>query len=261
MEQEQQEQKTQKRGFETIAKFFYISARFTWFFGIIITAIVFFSLYRFVIQPQYRDILVKQEEVKQLNLQGEKTALIEHLKRIQEFISLSSAITQEDKHNLQTLLQDAPDELVLRIQFERFLEKYSATESSVTIHDPVFTNIQEDVVGDVPQSRESIIDLSNFFEDGPNVDAPVEEDKVPTIVLGTIPIDISISFTDYFLAKDFIRDIEGLVPLIDITTIAITTTAPRTPETEGTETSEEPIENLGEASVSVSGFINIATER
>lgn len=262
-EQEKQQKTSSK---DILAKGLFVFARFSWFFGIIITIIVFFSLYRFIIQPQYEKLLQRQSEIEQLNLEGERTALANHVKKLQAFIQLSGTITQEDKNNLDTLLQDVPDTLVLQIQFEKFLEEYAPLESSIEIGEPTYETMQGSE--EAPAStRTSIIDLSSFFEDEgiapPRVNN-ANDDTVPTIVLGTIPLDMTVSFNDYFAAKDFLRDLEKRVPLIDITTLQVTVEQEVTSAVTGDDAgsgASTPVEEGAVTTLTLTGTIHIASQQ
>lgn len=217
------EEKTEKQSAKDIfAKLVYVFAKFSWFFGIIIALIVLLTLYRFIIQPQYQKILDRQEEIRQLNLEGERGILERHLVNLEKFITLSSAITEEEKQSVDKLLRETPDLLVLQIQFEKLIEKYNTQNPSVSFGEVSFD--EEEELSDEPDvERERVIDLSSFFDET-QLNAPVEtkDEENPEVVRGVIPIDISVTFEDYYQAKDFISDLERLVPLVDFENISIT---------------------------------------
>ena len=257
MADETPQQKEQKKqgGSELFARIFYIFGRFSWFFGILIALIVLVSTYRFIIQPQYQRIIAQQAELERLNLEGERQALSNHIVQLESFITLSETITQEDKNNLERLLQDAPDLLVLQIQFEKFLEQYNTENPQVIFGEPSFTLPTSNEQAAPAEARESIIDLSGFFDEPATQETTQQSSsEQPQIVLGTIPVDITITFNDYFLAKDFIRDVEALVPLIDIKSLSIGVT-------QSVSNTEGEGEEGGGAAVTLSGVMHIATEQ
>ena len=224
MVEEKQNKQSGKRKGETFAKIVFVFAKFSWFFGIIIALAVLFSLYRIVIQPQYQKIFAKQEQIRTANLEGEKGKLQVYLNSLERFITLTDAITKEDKNNLNKILQDVPDELVLEIQFDSLMEKYDTQESSVTLGEPVFFDAEN---GEAPEEaredRERIVNLSAFFDEQEEpVADPSPNTTLPQIITGEIPVTISATFIDYFTAKDFLRDVEQLVPLVEVQTLSIT---------------------------------------
>ena len=248
---------------ELFVKFFYIFDRFSWFFGILITAIVLVGMYRFLIQPQYQKIVIKQAEIERLNLEGEKTRLKQHIERLNRFIELSNAITDDDKNHLDILLQDISDTLVLQIQLEKYFEKYDIENSSVTIGEAMYES-DESESAVTARTRDSIIDLSGIFEgfQAEDVYQQPSQRQVKKIILGSIPITMILELKDYFAVKDFIRDLETIVPLIDMHSININILLPVTrAASEGRE--EKPIENIQEnfAQIVLSGNIRIAKEQ
>jgi len=245
MAEDKKNKKIKSKMKDMLAKLLFVFTKFTWFFGLLIASIVLLTLYRFIIQPQYQKILDRQEDLRQLNFEGEIQRLQEHLTSLEHFITLSDAITKEEVANIDRLLSNEPDLLILKIKFEKLMQQYDAIEVTVTFSQPTF--FSQNVVIEVQEvaERRRLVDLSNFFDNNANV-----EENEPTnageteILLGEIPIDITVTFATYFLAKDFLRDLEKLVPLVDIRTISLSVEV--TVEDDEIEESEEIIEIVDE---------------
>ena len=260
MEDKEKEKKSKKSPKDFFAKLIYLFAKFSWFFGIIIAVIVLLTLYRFIIQPQYQKIINRQEEIRQLNLEGEREKFQQHLVSLQEFITLSDAITDEEIQSLNKLLSGSPDLLVLQIQFKKILDRYNVSNTSITLGEVTFLN--EDAEEEVSvDERERIVDLSSFFEE-PEDEAvdDASSDDILKVESGQIPISISATFIDYHTAKDFINEIEQLTPLVDFQSIDLTIDQTEEEDGEvvaGGEADESgPI--AGSTTISLSGVIQIA---
>lgn len=198
--------------------------KFIWIFGIFLMGVVLLVGYRFVLLPQYQQLIKRQQEMEAKGLEEKKLELMHYLADLKFFITLSDSITKEEKNQLYALLAPRPDPLELSLQFEKLFNEHNLEFPGISISESE-PKPQVDGTSSDEEGR-SVVDLSRLLGRGDEeeIDPALMEHQTmdqPEIEIGYLKLNFSLRTENYFAIKDFLRDIEHRLPVMDVESINI----------------------------------------